>query len=726
MFRNEWIKLFRNRVFMIFFAAMLVFYGFYLYWSLVLYEKSGVVEKASVLYYQELTEELDGLSLTDAEKLELLGERRRQLEELADTIPSAWPGQTQAEGAAGESDSARSGQTQLEELAGVLDSAQLEQRELAYGEVWNEVNRAVHYREIRESIIANAEKQLGRLDRGNYGRLERRYLESSLEKTKEVYGRLSEVVPVSGHARGLEALADNPVADFCCLFLILLAVVELVTVERQKEQIILSKSTVRGRQVHGLVKAAVLGGLSLLMTVLLLLEGILVIGRIYPIPPFGIPVQAVYPYCALKISIGGFLCLYALLKLLFYCFCGACFYLVCCLLRRVIPIFLVILAGGGALLSVYLWIPETSYLSPLRNVNPVVLGQAGELLERYRCVNVFGIAVSRLVFAGVLLFAGTAALLAVAVQVYAEAEERSILADRHSAYDRKKRWGVSLLGHECYKAFLSQRLLFVLAVAAVVSVPYLKTTTGGNGDSLEDHFYRMYSEPVEGACTEEIPEYIRQKREEVSGAMSRPEVQERARSIYETMLSALSRMSAYGEYLSAHEGSYYLNRPAYITLTGGNGAANRRNIVTNMLMYAFAIVCFVLTMSVDYQRGENRLVHSTRKGRGHYVIAKVLVGMLVSLILLALFQVPTLYRLLVSDGTEYMSAPAYSLRHLSWVWGGISIGGYLCLLYAGRFAALLLVMAFSYLTVRKVRSSIVAIVCVFAVVEIPLAVMLLV
>lgn len=708
MIKNEWIKLFRNRVFLIFFAALFVFYGFYLYWSLELYVKPGIVEKAPASYYQELTKELDGLSLSDEEKLEFLTERREQLQELADTVYSA-----------------QFGQTQMEELAGILDFEQLEQRELAYGEVWNEVNRAVHYQEIRESVIANADKQLRRLDRRSCGRLERRYLESSLEKTKEVYGRLAEVMPVSGHARGLEALADNPVADVCCLFIILLAVVELVTVERQKEQIILSKSTIRGGRVHGLVKAAVLGGLCALVTVLLLLEGIFVIGRSYSVPSPEIPVQAVYPYCALKISIGGFLCLYALLKLLFYFFCGACFYLVCCLLRRVISIFLVILAGGGALLSLYLGITETSYLAPLRNVNPVALGQAGELLERYRCVNVFGTAVNRLVFAVILLCTGTAALLAVAVKVYTESEETSILADRRSAYDKGKRWGVSLFCHECYKAFLSQRLLFVLAVAAAVSVPYLKTTAGGDGGSLEDYFYRMYSASVEGVYTDEIQEYIRQKQDEVYFSMSRPEIQERERAVYETMLSALSRMSAYGEYLSRHEGSYYLNRPAYITLTGGNGAANRKNIVTNMLMYAFAIVCFVLTMSVDYQRGENRLVHSTQKGRWHYVRAKVLIGMLVSLTLLVLFWAPTLYRLLAAEGGAYIFAPAYSLQHLSRVWGGISIAGYLCLLYASRYAALLLVMAFSYLTVRKVKSSIVAIVCVCAVVEMPLAVMLL-
>ena len=43
----------------------------------------------------------------------------------------------------------------------------------------------------------------------------------------------------------------------------------------------------------------------------------------------------------------------------------------------------------------------------------------------------------------------------------------------------------------------------------------------------------------------------------------------------------------------------------------------------------------------------------------------ILIGMLVSLILLALFQAPVLYRLLAAEGREYLFAPAYSLQHLS-------------------------------------------------------------
>ena len=692
MVKNEWIKLFRNRIFLVFFAAVFVFYGFYLYWSLVFYEKQGLMEKAPERYYNELAGELSALSLTDGETLVLLTERIGQ----------------------------------MEELKGVMaGSAEFERVLAAHEEVRDEVDRTVHYQEIRANIINNAEKQIRRLDRGNYGTLEQRYLESWMRKTQEVYARLSDVTPVFCHARGLQALVDNPMADFCCLFILLLAVFQLLTVERQNELIILSKSTVRGKRTHGFVKAAVLGGVCILVSVLLLFEGIFIAGRIYPFPPLDIPIQSVYSYCTLRINVLEYLCLYMLLKILFYLACTALIYFICCVLHKVIPIFLAILAGGGILLFLYLGIAETSYLAPLRAASLVALGQAGALLERYQCVNLFGIAVNRTLFAVILLCALTILFLAAAVRSYAVSGEKHIWTDRRSVYDKKKRWSVSLTAHECYKVFFSQKLIFVLAAAAVVSAFYLPVTGTVGGITLVDHLFWVYSLQVEGEYTDEVMTHIRRCQEETAASAARPDVQENERMFYDAMMETYSKMEEYAAYLSEHENSYYINNPAYEMLTGADEGANRKNILTAMLMYAFAIVCFVLTMAIDYQRGENRLIHSTKEGRWHYVRAKVFVGMLISLVLLSLFFVPQMVRELHFYGTDYIFAPAYSLPHLSRIGKGISIFTYLSMEYVGRYLLLLAVMAFSYLVERKVKSSIVAIVCVCAVVEIPLAAMLL-
>ncbi|MCM1220222.1 MAG: hypothetical protein NC548_37610 [Lachnospiraceae bacterium] len=689
MVKNELIKLFRNRIFLIFFVAVFLFFGFYLYWSLEIYEKSyGVVEEAPASYYRELVKELS--SYTDVEKEELLLERRSELAQLAEYL---------------------------------FRSTEFNMTELVYQEVWDEVTRAVNYKDILSAIAKNTDTQIKRLDRGNYGALERRFMENRLKKTKAVYQGLSDITPVFYPSRGIRALVDNPITDCCCLFILLLAVFQLMTVERQNEMIILSKSTVRGRGIHGVVKALTLGILCVLVTVLLMVEGILVVGHSYPFSSFGLPIQSVYSYCTLRINIWQYICLYTLLKILFYLLCMAMFYFVCCMLRAVIPIFLVILSGGGLLLFLYMGISETSHLAPFKTFNPIALGQAGELMERYQCVNIFGIAVNRLPFAAGLLCVLTILFLTAAVKVFAVSGEKKILSDRRSFYEGKKRWSVSLTVHEFYKAFISQKLLFVLAVAAAAA--YLQATPAEGETTLVDHLYYVYSSDVAGKYSDDILDYIQQKQEEIFASAFLPDVQEGEKMVYDAMQEAVSCMSEYAAYLSVHENSYYINNPAFRILTGANENTNRNNIITSMLMYAFAVICYVLTLSVDYQRGENRLVHSTTKGRWHYVGVKLLIGMFISLILLGMFWLPQLVSLLRTNGVDYIFAPAYSLQHLEWVWGKISIFAYMFMRYVARYLSLLVLMVFSYLVERKVKSSIIAIICVCAVVEIPLAVMLL-
>lgn len=690
MVKNELIKLCKNKIFVSFFILVFIFYGFYLYWSLKLCSKTeNNVVMAPVSYYNELVEELS--AYTDEEKAKLIFERQEQLSDL---------------------------------LSSMLASGEYGLMEVLYHEIGAEVYNTVHYQDIISGIISNADSQLNRLDRVNYGTLERRFMESRLKNTKEVYQGLKDITPSFYPSRGMQELIDNPIADCCCIFLILLAVFQLLTAERQNELIILSRTTVRGRNVHAVVRASALGILCIIATILFMFEGVLVIGHIYPFSSFELPIQSVYPYCALKINIFEYLCLYTFLKILFYFLCMSLIYFVCCIIRAVIPIFFVIIGMGGLMLFLYLGVSETSYLAPLRTMNPIAFGRAGELLERYQCVNIFGFAVNRLPFAIVMLFFLTLFALTVTVKMYSASGEKNILAGGHSFFAGKKKWSVNLTSHELYKTFISQKLILILAAAAVISFSLKKQ--GVQETTLAERFYWLYSINIEGEYGSEIPAYIEKNLDEISINAMRPDVQKGESIEYEAMLEALSRMSEYAVYLSEHEGSYYIYNPGFEALTGANEAANRRNIIISMLMYAFAVACFVLTMSIDYQRGENRLIYSTSKGRWHYIRAKLLIGMLVSFILLFLFHAPQLRHILWYYGTNYIFAPAYSLPHLEWVFSGISIFACICMRYVAIYLSLCIVMVISYLVESKIKSSIVAITYMYAVIEIPLAVMLIV
>ncbi|MCM1104715.1 MAG: hypothetical protein NC409_11505 [Clostridium sp.] len=364
MIKNELIKILSNRIFLLFIVLMLLLNGFYYKWSLDIHADRL---EPTAFQYRQLVEELAPLS--DREKLEVVSER---LEELSGV------------------------ELVLENPTDFSGSLEFSLVSKLYQEIGAELSQIADYQDRIGAIVQNVDAHLGRAGTGNDGAMERSFMESRLKKTGEVYQNLMEVKPVFYPSRGIRALVDNPVTDCCCLLILLLAVLQLVTVERQNELIILSKTTRRGRGAHGIVKAAVLGSLCLFVTVLLTVESILVIGSIYPFSSFFHPIQSVFSYCALRINILEYLCIYMIIKMLFYLLCTAVCYFVCCLLRKAIPIFLILSGVTGLLLCLYLGISETSYLAPLRTMNPIAFGQAGALLERYQCVNVFGMAVNKL------------------------------------------------------------------------------------------------------------------------------------------------------------------------------------------------------------------------------------------------------------------------------------------------------------------------------------------
>ncbi len=699
MVKNEWIKLCGNRTLLLFMILMLLFNGLYYKWSLDVHADIQNQEP-SASAYRQFTGELLTLSASDEEKLRFVSDSLTEMSEIMER--------------------------QLRSEMGMIHNNDAESHLLSalYQEIEDELSRVTGYRDQIDTILQNVDVQMRRLEFGNYGALERHFLESRLTKTREIYGGLADVEPVFYPSRGIRALVDDPVTDCCCLFILLFAVFQLLTAERQNELIILSKTTRRGRGAHGTAKAAALSILCVTVTVVMITESVLVIGSIYPFASLMHPAQSVFTYCALRISLLGYLCIYTLIKMLFYLMCTAVFYVICCLFRKVVFVFFMLAGTVGLTVFLYLSISEVSWLAPLKTMNPIAFGQAGALLERFQCANVFGLAVNKLVLYPCLCAALALAFFAAGIRAFAQAYEKHAVSDRFSFLEKKKKGHVGILRHECYKALVAQRILIVLAVAGIFAYA-LNTPFGEKRMSLSELFYNQYSEEVKGAYTDKTDEFIRQNQEIVTAWMREPGVEEWQQITYRAMSEALTQMSQYTQYLAAHENSYYIYNEGFTAVTGGNEGVNRQNIMVSMVLYAFAAVCFVLTMSIDDQHGENRLIHSTVKGRNAYIRSKVLVGMLIAAVLFGMFWLPPLKGTLRIWGTEFMFAPAYSLQHLNGVWGGISIFAYICLWYLGKYMMLLIIMIVSYLIEHRVKSSVAAIVWVCAIVEIPLVVMLL-
>ncbi len=675
MIKNEFIKLVTNKVFGIFLVLMLLGNAAYLYWSMVLHTN---IQTAAPEEYNRLAEELSVLD--DKEKQQLISQR---LEHLTDRMEEEW--------------------TSIAFIAEIN----------LYKELSEDLEEVISYQETTAAILSNADRQMERAQEDSYTyRLCR--------KTKQAYSKLLAVSPAFYPKRGLEYLLGNRVMDCCVLFFLLIAVCMITMAERQKQLSILARTTVYGQKRHNYVKAAVLGLVCVFAALLFSLESFFIIHWIYPFQSLSVPVQSVYAYCPLKVSIFTFLVICLLLKIMFYLSCVSIFSLIGYLCRRTVAAFMIILSLLGAFAVLYVSIPSTSYLAFINRLNPIRFSMVAELLSRYQCVNIFGYALNLTAFYVLLWIVLIILFTYFGAKVFHRQEEKETVSEINFHCRRSFPYHACSFLHECYKVFVAQKVLLLLGLAAVAAY-FIYVPVNDQVASFVELMYNHYSEGIEGKYTDDIRSYISANIETLDQNAAESGAKEKDR--YGTAKEALQEMDSYAQYLSGLENSYFINNKGFLILTGENYQANRRHIVSCMIMFAFAAVCFIQALSIDYQNGEIRIVQSTYGGRKRYRKEKLLTGCLVILALLLIFWLPELLNIVQAFGTEHIFAPAYSLQHLSGLWKGISVFHVICFSYIAILCMLAVIMVICYFVEKKIKNGMLSIIFMCAVIELPMIVL---
>ncbi len=679
MFWNEWIKLVTNKVFLFLFVLFLLLNGYYLYWSM---ELDREADEPGPERYNRAVLELQ--TLDDNGKLEAVS---RKLEEIS---------------------------LEFEELGSEFPPDDLYREQFLYQELLEELKQHSGFSQAVDAILANAGRRMETAKETSYA-----YRQA--EKTRQRYERLTGIEPVFFPAKGLEYLLDDPAADCSTLFLVLIGAFLITLAERQKQLSILPKTTRYGRGAHSRIKAAVLGTAAAAVTVILFLERFWIIDQSYPFSDLGVPVQSVFPYCALKVSVFGYLAIYLFLKILFVWLVMSVFYLIGSVCRNTL-LAIALLAGLTGVSAVcYLAVSPSSYLAFFHNWNPVAFSQIQPLLARYQSVNVLGYAVDKTGFCIFLWCFLSVFFCVLAGKLSAVQDELKASGNRDFTFFPKRTGSVNRFAHEAYKVFAVQKVFFLLLLAGIAAYAVYVPVSEKDG-TLVDAVYHHYSEAVAGKYSGKIDAVIERNLETVEEQIE--DAAEEKRNFLNIQNAVLMQMKEYAAYLSQRENSYYIDNRGFTILTGGDADANRRHLVTKILMYAFAVICFVQALSVDYQNGEIRIIRSTPGGRRNYRKDKAGLGCLILLFLFAVFWLPELIQLIGTFGTADISAPAYSLQHLADVSSRISIREYLVFQYAGILLALAVLMAASYLVEKKIKNGTISILILLAFVEIPLFVRL--
>ena len=513
----------------------------------------------------------------------------------------------------------------------------------------------------------------------------------SAEKAYTEYTEAEPPVIAEAPSKGVE-LVNLTVTDLLAACAGIFACVVLFVREREQDMVRLQWTLKKGRLQHLWYKLAALFFCATGLALLFYGSNYLFASFSYGLGPLSRDIRMVetYAHSIKGYSVGIWLGLNLGLKILvlyvMLLLCSLC----CTLLKGMVS---VVLCFAGILLAEFLMysgIAATSVYSPFRYVNLIALFQNQEWLLQYKHINVFGHPVNYGICAVVLLvvlfFCGIAGS-CFGYRCYGKRlEHRS--AGRLRKEKRRRHVRTNLMRLELWKAFVMQRLLpMVLGLLLVQIIFYVRN--GISGVSINEYYYKAYMTRLEGPATEETPELLNEIFMEATAARS-----SLAMDAYEQVVERY-------EYLKEHGGCFVYDTG--FGILSGEIQKNKDALLTLKIM--LVILLFSSSVfSYDPQKRMAGLLHSTVKGEKQVPIRKYLICASFSVLVGVAVYLPDFLQVTRQYEVHGYSYPAVSLPWLMQYGEGISIGGYLMLLYAVRLLLCPVTVVFIMVAAERLKS----------------------
>lgn len=422
----------------------------------------------------------------------------------------------------------------------------------------------------------------------------------------------------------------------------------------------------------------------------------------YSLGDLGRPVQLLSDYvtCLWDLSVGGLLVLTFLGKWLVFGATGL--FLLCVMrLRRGI------LMPSGAVFALFwveyfLWkgIADSSLYRLLRYLNLYYLLRPDMAFGIYRNLNLLGQPVSGWVIWSVAaagLAMGSGIFLIAVRKVLPKKAQRgklvsvSMAVRKRMAGQRKGRphsWAKHLLAAEFYKAWRMQGIFLLFAVVLTFQIWNYsgKELFLGISERLYQNYLMKWQREIDGR-DEELRELIREEEKEVQEALRQAGASQAAELRYEAFSRAQARfyeLQRVAGVRTAHPWLIYDG--AYKLLVDDP----EQDAATGCLAFLLLLITAVRMTGYEHQSGMRVMLRTMSRAGGRYFLDKILVLGSVCLVILLIVYMPDFWLIGKTWGWDAISVPVYSLP----AYGGfpltVSIGGYLGLLFAGRFFILLL------------------------------------
>ncbi|MCD7742417.1 MAG: hypothetical protein LUI06_09455 [Ruminococcus sp.] len=558
----------------------------------------------------------------------------------------------------------------------------------------------------------------------------------NIEKTPDDFAHLKGSVLKISPSKGISMATDFLPTDLIALFMIMTVVVTMVTREKELNQILLSRTTYKGRKSLGAAKLIVCFTAAFIALTLLysvnLAEGCFT----YGFGDLSRQIQSVYGFneSSLKITVLEYFVLFLTSKLLVYMIFAALIYLLSVVFSSSVKVYSALFIIIAAESVLYYTIESSSYLSLLKHINILAYANTIDIFSKYLNLNIFSYPINII---PVFLVSALLLIILLSTLSIIVFDKKSVLRakSRHNYLTRLnpfKGRSTSLILHECYKIFIGGKAGIILLAFLIITIVTYKpmSETFSNADEI---YYKQYMVKLEGEYTEQKQEEIDAEEErfsEIENKMNEELLSSDSDGVfimmkYQDELApqlAFEEVKAHAEYLKTTENGEFVYDSGYKLLTGDESAANK-DLTLALTAVAMLICCLTYVYSVEYQTGASVLLKTSKRGRQTTFFIKLVIGLLITAIVFIITYAPYFYNALSTYGTAQIDAPLCSLE--AFADANISIKSYLILISVGRFVGLILCMLIIYFLSSRLKSFISTLLASTAILILPILLSLL-
>lgn len=558
----------------------------------------------------------------------------------------------------------------------------------------------------------------------------------NIAKTPDDFAHLKGSQLEPGPSKGVSMTTGFLATDLIGLLMIMTVVVTIVTREKELSQIVLTRTTFKGRASLGTAKLFTCFTAAIVAEILLYAVNFSIAYFTYGFGDLSRQIQSVYDFngSSLKISVLEYFLLFLFAKFVVYCVFAGLIYLVTVISNTAVKVYGILVLTLAVEAVLYYTIPSASYLCPLKYINILAYANTRDLFASYLNLNLLGYPVNYL-----LVFAISIAVLLIAFSVISVV----IFSKQRVMKSRTKKFSLAkfsifkgrttnLFLQECYKILIGGKALFILIAFAVVTfVTYEPIRESFR--SADEIYYKQYMLEYEGEYNAEKQAMIDAEDQmftDIQNSMNEEIASMGGSSIfvimrYQEILApqrAFEEVKAHAEYLKTTDGGEFVYDSGYKLLTGDETAGNK-DLTLGLTAMAMVICCLVYVYGAEYQTGANVLLKTSANGRGRTFLCKFGIGLGIVTVIFVLTYAPYFYNVLSTYGTRGIDAPLCSLEAFEgW---GISIRGYLILLSIGRYFTFVCAMLIIYFLASKLKSIISTFLASTAVLVLPILLSLL-